>query len=133
MIEVPGWVASVAAAARTVSVLTGAGMSAESGVPTFRDAAEGTSLWEDYDPQLLVSIDSWYADPDLVWAWHLWLAGLVHRAEPNPGHRALADWASRDDVELRIITQNIDDLHERAGSPVPVSYTHLTLPPNREV
>ena len=126
MIEVPGWVAKVAGSARKVSVLTGAGMSAESGVPTFRDAQEGTSLWEDYDPQLLVSVDSWYADPELVWAWHLWLAGLVHRSEPNPGHVALAQWAARDGVDVRVITQNIDDLHERAGSPV-LAHLHGNL------
>lgn len=126
MIEVPSAIAAAARSARAVSVLTGAGMSAESGVPTFRDAQEGTSLWEAYDPKLLVSIDSWYADPELVWAWHLWLAGLVRRSQPNPGHVALAQWAAQDGMDLRIITQNIDDLHERAGSAV-LAHLHGNL------
>lgn len=105
-------------AARRPAVLTGAGMSAESGVPTFRDALTG--LWERFDPAALASPQGWASDPALVWGWYRWRAAAVRRAEPNPGHLAVAAWGRR--VPLQLITQNVDDLHERAGSEV---LTHL--------
>jgi NAD-dependent deacetylase len=114
MSSVPEAVLTLARSARRVTVLTGAGMSAESGVPTFRDAPSG--LWGRFDPSSLVSIGAWREDQELVWAWHLWLARLMWAAEPNAGHLALAQWAEH--IEVRIVTQNIDDLHERAGSEV---------------
>ncbi len=77
--------------AERVVVFTGAGMSAESGVPTFRDALTG--LWERFDPAELASPQAWERDPALVWAWYEWRAALVRRVEPNAGHRALAEWA----------------------------------------
>lgn len=112
--SVPAQVVDWARAAERVTVLTGAGMSAESGVPTFRDAPE--SLWSRFDPKRLVSVDAWWEDRALVWGWHMWLASLMHAAAPNPGHHALAEWAGM--TRMRIVTQNIDDLHERAGSEV---------------
>ncbi|MBJ8348094.1 NAD-dependent deacylase [Antrihabitans sp. YC2-6] len=121
-LDAPTEVADLARHARNVVVLTGAGMSAESGVPTFRDAQTG--LWEQYDATALATPRAWNADPDLVWAWYQWRSALVRRAAPNAGHRALADWSRGADV--RIVTQNVDDLHERAGSNV-VAHLHGSL------
>lgn len=95
-----------------VTVLSGAGMSAESGVATFRDAQTG--LWETFDPEELASPRAWRRQPDVVWAWYLWRHHLVKAVEPNAGHVAIAEWQK--DADVRVITQNIDDLHERAGS-----------------
>ncbi len=93
-------------------------MSAESGVPTFREAATG--LWSRFDVQTLATPEAWAEDPELVWAWYLWRAALVRSVEPNAGHRALAEWGRH--RHLQVVTQNVDGLHERAGSPV---LTHL--------
>jgi NAD-dependent deacetylase len=112
--------------ARRICVLTGAGMSAESGIATFRDAQVG--LWAQYDPTELASPQAWAADPELVWGWYRWRTRLVARAHPNDGHRALARFAQRRLVE--IVTQNVDDLHERAGSEV-LSHLHGSLFANR--
>ena len=104
--------------ARHIEVFTGAGMSAESGLETYRD--DTTGLWENVDPQAMASISAWVKDPDPMWAWYLWRARLANNAQPNAGHEALARWASISDVH--VTTQNIDNLHERAGSP---EVTHL--------
>jgi NAD-dependent deacetylase len=98
---------------RRLAVLTGAGMSAESGVPTFRDAQTG--LWSSFDPMQLASPAGFRADPALVWRWYAWRRQLVARAQPNAGHLALARAAGRFE-SLRIVTQNVDGLHQRAGS-----------------
>ncbi|MFD0926515.1 SIR2 family NAD-dependent protein deacylase [Williamsia deligens] len=98
--------------AGTVTVLTGAGMSAESGVPTFRDVQTG--LWAKHDPMTLATPEAWERDPALVWAWYQRRRAMVQAVEPNAGHAALARWAVSADV--RVVTQNVDDLHERAGS-----------------
>jgi len=111
-----------ACAARRVVVFSGAGMSAESGVPTFRDAQTG--LWERYDPAELATPQAWDRDPALVWAWYQWRTGLVRRVQPNDGHRALAAWAQR--TPMTLVTQNVDDLHERAGSDV-AAHLHGSL------
>lgn len=103
-------------------MLSGAGISAESGVPTFRDDATG--LWAKYDPYELSSTDGWQAHPERVWAWYLWRHHLVGTVEPNDGHRAVAAW--QDHAEVTVITQNVDDLHERAGS-TPVHHLHGSL------
>lgn len=108
--------------AQQVVVLSGAGMSAESGVPTFREAQSG--LWEEFDPSRLATPEAWQADPPFVWAWYAWRVGLVRDVEPNDGHRALADLARTHDVT--IVTQNVDDLHERAGSEV-LAHIHGSL------
>ena len=96
-----------------LAVLTGAGMSAESGVPTFRDAQTG--LWSRFDPMQLASPEGFRADPSLVWRWYAWRRGLVSRAQPNAGHVALAQAGGRL-AKLLIVTQNVDGLHQRAGS-----------------
>lgn len=118
----PAPILDLARPARRVTVLTGAGMSAESGVPTFRDAQTG--LWENFDPAALATPEAWQADPATVWAWYQWRVALVRRVEPNAGHRALAEWARS--TEVRISTQNVDDLHERAGSAV-LAHLHGSL------
>jgi len=102
------------AKAQTVCVLTGAGMSAESGIPTFRDAMTG--LWARHDPMRLASEQGFRADPQLVWDWYAARRDGVRSAEPNAGHRALADWQRRHPGRMTLVTQNVDDLHQRAGS-----------------
>ena len=96
-----------------VAVFTGAGMSAESGIPTFRDRFEG--LWAKYDPMDVATPWAFKANPQLVWDWHVQLADTVRRAKPNPGHHAVA---SLQNVvkKISVITQNIDNLHQTAGS-----------------
>ncbi|MBB4853421.1 NAD-dependent deacetylase [Mycobacteroides chelonae] len=120
--EVPEELVAAASTARTVTVLTGAGMSAESGLPTFRDAQTG--LWSKYDPMTLATPESWQEDSGLVWAWYQNRRVQLLAVQPNDGHRALAQWGSHRDV--RIVTQNVDDLHERAGS-VNVTHVHGSL------
>ena len=94
---------------------TGAGMSAESGIPTFRDALTG--LWQRFDAALLASADGFEADPGLVWGWYEWRRMKVMRAVPNAGHLAIAQFAAGSGPKhVAVVTQNVDDLHERAGS-----------------
>lgn len=100
-------------ASRHICVLTGAGVSAESGVPTFRDAMEG--LWEKHDPRKLATPEGFVEDPELVWGWYLWRRKLVRDVEPNPGHAALAD-LEKLAGRVTLVTQNVDGLHQRAGS-----------------
>ena len=99
--------------ARHVCVLTGAGVSAESGVPTFRDAQEG--LWAKYRPEDLATPDAFLRDPVLIWRWYRWRRELVANAEPNLGHTALTNLAALV-PRLTLVTQNVDNLHQRAGS-----------------
>lgn len=105
--------------AQRIAVLTGAGMSAESGVPTFRDAQTG--LWEKYSPEELATTDAMYNRPDLVWSWILHQARVMRSVKPHEGHQTLGDWQqqlTKQGGSLDIITQNIDDLHERGGAEV---------------
>ena len=98
---------------RRPCVLTGAGVSKESGIPTFRDALEG--LWAQYDPSELATPTAFERNPKLVWDFYEMRRERVRPAQPNPGHLALATLEKRYGA-LPIITQNVDDLHERAGS-----------------
>ncbi len=110
-------VAKRLASARSVGVLTGAGISAESGIRTFRDTMEG--LWKDFDPQQLATPEAFAADPALVTRWYDWRRQGCLAAEPNPGHTALAElesWLSSRGGKVVILTQNVDGLHQRAGS-----------------
>jgi NAD-dependent deacetylase len=100
-------------AATRVVVFTGAGVSAESGVPTFRD--KQTGLWEKFDAAELATPDAFERDPSLVWGWYEWRRALLRNAEPNAGHRAIAAMETRV-PHFTLVTQNVDDLHERAGS-----------------
>lgn len=103
--------------ARYVAVLTGAGVSAESGIPTFRDAQTG--LWARYDPEELATPEAFQRNPRLVWEWYAWRRQLVSGAAPNPGHLALAR-LERLVPRFTLITQNVDGLHRRAGSSAPI-------------
>ena len=109
----PAVTRTVAALHYDVCVLTGAGVSAESGVPTFREAQTG--LWARYDPLELATPEAFARDPELVWRWYRWRRELVARAEPNPAHRALAELQSLV-PRLTLVTQNVDGMHQRAGS-----------------
>ena len=114
-----GWGESIAQAAealrkaRHVCVLTGAGISAESGIPTFRDALTG--LWSKFSPQELATPEAFARDPETVWSWYEWRRELIRQAQPNAGHLALAELARRV-PGLTLVTQNVDGLHQRAGS-----------------
>lgn len=96
-----------------LTALTGAGVSAESGIPTFRDALTG--LWAQYDPARLATRQAFEQNPKLVWDFYEYRRDLINPAQPNPAHRALAALEQRYPA-MQIITQNVDDLHERAGS-----------------
>ena len=101
------------AAAKRVAVLTGAGISAESGIPTFRDALTG--LWANYDPQELATPEGFARNPKLVWEWYAERRARIAGVQPNPGHAALAALQQRF-AQFTLVTQNIDSLHQRAGS-----------------
>jgi NAD-dependent deacetylase len=95
-----------------ITVLTGAGISAASGVPTFR-GKEG--LWESYSPQELATPDAFQKNPKLVWEWYNWRRELISKCRPNPAHEVLAIWSKRYSG-FTLITQNVDGLHEKAGT-----------------
>lgn len=111
--DATGACAEALANARHVAVLTGAGVSAESGVPTFRDAMAG--LWAKYDPMQLATPEAFMRDPQTAWDWYRWRRSLVAEVAPNPGHDALVALAEQVD-KLTLVTQNVDGLHQRAGS-----------------
>ena len=103
--------------ARRLAVLTGAGISAESGVPTFRDAQTG--LWSRYRPEDLATPEAFQRNPSLVSEWYALRRQIVFRAQPNPGHHALVkieDCLIQFEACFTLITQNVDGLHRRAGS-----------------
>jgi NAD-dependent deacetylase len=99
--------------ARFIAALTGAGISAESGLATFRDAPTG--LWARYDPRELATPSAFARNPKLVWDWYAWRRECVAAATPNAGHLALAK-IERRAHDFVLITQNVDGLHQRAGS-----------------
>jgi NAD-dependent deacetylase len=100
------------AQATSLAVLTGAGISAESGVPTFRGAG---GLWKDYRPEELANAEAFAKNPKLVWEWYNWRREIIAKALPNAGHRALVEFEKRK-PRFTLITQNVDGLHDRAGS-----------------
>lgn len=99
--------------ARRICVLTGAGISAESGIPTFRSAG---GLWREFRAEQLATPEAFRRDPKLVWEWYDWRRGLVLAAQPNAGHLALAEFERRRPDGFTLVTQNVDGLHDRAGS-----------------
>lgn len=111
--EVPTDLIDLLRTARSVAVLTGAGTSAESGIPTFRDAQTG--LWAKYDPHELATPEAFQENPQLVIDWYRWRRSLTTQAKPNPGHFALAAMEKHFE-RMVLITQNVDGLHSRAGS-----------------
>jgi NAD-dependent deacetylase len=106
--RIRGWLAS----AGSIAALTGAGISAESGIPTFRGAG---GLWREYRAEDLATPEAFARDPKLVWEWYDWRRGVIAGAQPNAGHRALAELARRS-PKFTLVTQNVDGLHDRAGS-----------------
>jgi NAD-dependent deacetylase len=103
------WIAS----ARRIAALTGAGISAESGIPTFRGAG---GLWRNFRAEDLATPQAFARDPKTVWEWYDWRRGLIAAAKPNLGHFALAQLEGRLGEGFTLITQNVDGLHNRAGS-----------------
>lgn len=113
MIDFPANLLARLRQAQHIAVLTGAGVSQESGVPTFRQAQTG--LWAQYDPEQLATPAAFRRNPRLVWEWYEWRRALVAQASPNPGHVALAQLEQLV-PRFTLITQNVDGLHARAGS-----------------
>lgn len=105
--------AALLRSARHVVALTGAGISRESGLPTFREAQTG--LWAQYRPEDLATPEAFARQPDVVWQWYAWRRALVRQAAPNPAHHALVALAAQV-PRFTLITQNVDGLHRRAGS-----------------
>ena len=118
---VPSLDASIAQArtwlqsAAHIALLTGAGVSAESGVPTFRDAQTG--LWSRFRPEDLATEDAFRAHPERVWDWYASRRAMLATVQPNAGHVAVAQFQARHPDRLTVITQNVDGLHQAAGSP----------------
>ncbi len=98
--------------AKLVTILTGAGLSAASGIPTFRGKH---SLWKNYRPEKLATPQAFSVNPHLVWKWYDWRRQAISRCQPNRAHHVLAIWSHRY-PNLKLITQNVDGLHERAGA-----------------
>ena len=96
-----------------VLIITGAGLSTDSGLQTFRGAG---GLWRNYNPMALATPEAFARDPKLVWEWYQWRRDEAGKAEPNARHLALAEFVSRNEHSL-LVTQNVDDLHERARTP----------------
>jgi len=116
-LKIPEELARNLRAARHVTILTGAGISAESGIPTFREAQTG--LWAKYDPEELATPQAFRANPDLVRRWYRWRQEIVMQADPNPGHLAISRMESilvQRGSRFTLITQNVDGLHQRAGN-----------------
>ena len=105
-------VAEVIENADYLIALTGAGISRESNVPTFRGA---DGLWRNYDAMELATPDAFRRNPTLVWEWYNWRQGLISECDPNPGHLILSKWEDSGLLKT-LITQNVDGLHVRAGS-----------------
>jgi len=98
--------------AARITILTGAGVSAASGVPTFRGE---NGLWRNVRAETLATAEAFESDPKLVWEWYDWRRGVIRDAQPNAAHHALATW-TRARPGVTVITQNVDGLHERAGT-----------------
>ena len=114
---VPAALVEALRAAKRVMFFTGAGVSAESGLPTFRDAQTG--LWANYKPQDLATPEAFARDPEMVWRWYQWRRRVHADVAPNPAHHAIAAFEARL-PESVLVTQNVDRLHELAGSPAPI-------------
>lgn len=113
MMDFPSDFIRLLTSATRVVVLTGAGVSQESGLRTFRDAQTG--LWAQYKPEDLASPEAFARDPKLVWDWYAWRREAIKGVRPNPGHYALVEMEKRS-PEFTLITQNVDGLHRFAGS-----------------
>ncbi len=112
MIEIDNQLIEILKKAKRVAVLTGAGVSAESGISTFRDP---DGLWSRFNPMELASIDGFMSNPDRVWEWYQYRRNVIHKTKPNAGHYAIAEMA-KIFPHFTLITQNVDQLHQIAGS-----------------
>ena len=117
MTEIPASLVDALRAAERVLFFTGAGVSAESGLPTFRDAQTG--LWANYKPQDLATPEAFARDPETVWRWYQWRRRVHAGVIPNPAHQAIAAFEARRPQTV-LVTQNVDRLHELAGSTAPI-------------
>lgn len=115
--------AEVVRSSKKIVFFTGAGISADSGIPTFRDKLTG--LWEKHDPQRLETAEAFRENPALVWGWYLWRRRQISLAKPNAAHLCIPQLANAG-WDVSVVTQNIDDLHEKAGSS-PVVHLHGSL------
>ena len=95
-----------------ISVITGAGISAESGIPTFRDS---NGLWRNHKPEELATLSAFNKQPEVVWDWYNWRRELISKCSPNPAHDFIAN-LEKNSKEFLLVTQNVDGLHQRAGS-----------------
>ena len=104
--------------AKRVTILTGAGVSAESGVATFRSYQDETkeSLWSQYDPPKMASIEGFLESPNRVWQWYQWRRSELKNKAPNNAHKAIAKWQRSTSQQVTLITQNVDGLHQAGGS-----------------
>lgn len=112
-IEIPEQLIQSILEAKNVTLLTGAGISVESGIPTFRDSRTG--LWNQYKPQDLATPKAFLENPALVWQWYEWRKKLIDSSSPNPGHCSIVE-LEKHFTNFWLITQNIDGLHQAAGS-----------------
>ncbi len=115
--QIPEKLVRIVRSAQHITVLTGAGISADSGIPTFREAQTG--LWSNYNPEDLATPKAFTTNPKLVWEWYQWRRTIISEAEPNPGHKALASMEriiTTRASQFTLITQNVDGQHQRAGS-----------------
>ncbi|MFN3780825.1 MAG: Sir2 family NAD-dependent protein deacetylase, partial [Candidatus Kapaibacteriota bacterium] len=110
--QIPPSLIEALAEANYVVVLTGAGISAESGIKTFRDP---DGLWAKFNPMELASIDGFMSNPQRVWEWYQYRREIINKAQPNPGHYALVEF-EKIFAQFKLITQNVDRLHQKAGS-----------------
>ena len=111
--QIPPQLLEILRKAKRVAVLTGAGISADSGIPTFRDPQHG--LWSRFRPEDLANAEAFRRDPKLVWGWYQWRRRAIEGARPNPAHDALVTLEHRV-PSFMLITQNVDGLHASAGS-----------------
>ena len=110
--KIPEELINALAKSKSVAVLTGAGISAESGIKTFRDP---DGLWSKFNPAELASMDGFMSNPTLVWEWYQFRREVISKAEPNAGHYAIAEMQKLFE-DFTLITQNVDRLHQKAGS-----------------
>ena len=114
--SIPDELIRIAREARAVAVITGAGISNESGIPTFRGTGSAhNENWRGVSSKDLATPEAFARDPRLVWEWYDWRRGLIAACQPNPAHHVLAAWSQRF-PRFTLVTQNVDGLHERAGT-----------------
>ena len=117
--------------AKRICALTGAGISAESGIPTFRGGGE-SAVWKGMPFDQISSAQMVREDLDAVWEWFDYRRGLYKDCQPNAAHFALAEWQNRFE-DFTLITQNVDGLHERAGSKIFSNFTAISITPNAKI